>query len=231
MRPETCLVMLLLFFVSACSGDSTVAGDAAADVGYDSVAPVEVLETRGGDSVSETKARPRPGKPFDSKYVPFAEPIPGPRVYVTRVGAGNPDENVAFYVFASQLGSIAGLAFYIEFDPEVVDLVKAVPLANLGAEQSVFTKSVAKELEPGLVTFGVARFCKAKSPWGGSEQCGGRTVDEPVPMMSLEFKMKSPGQSPLRFLETRRIIRRPDRSLVEATWIGGTVHVDQDKWR
>ncbi len=228
MRPLYIVLILLFSLATACSSDPSPSG--TPDIGVDSRQSTDILETRGEDSAGggETATHHEPGKPFDSKYVPFVEPIGGPVVYVTRVGAGEPKQNLAFYVFASNLGSIAGMAFYLEYDPEVVELVKSVPLANLGAEQAVFTKSVAKELEPGLLTFGVARFCKAKSPWGGADQCGGRTIDEPVPMMSVEFKMKGPGQSPLRFTEARRLIRRPDRSLVEATWIGGTVRIDHD---
>lgn len=231
MRPPIFLLIVLLSLTTACSADSNLADDS--DVSADARKPAEVVETVAADSGSGTDAKGlhEPGKPFDSKYVPFVEPIGGPAVYVTRVGAGEPKENLAFYVFASKLGSIAGMAFYLEYDPEVVELVKSVPLANLGAEQSVFTKSIAKELEPGLLTFGVARFCKAKSPWGAADQCGGRTIEEPVPVMSVEFKMKGPGQSPLRFTKARRLIRRPDRSLGEATWIGGTVRVDQDTGR
>ena len=231
MRPHIFLLIVFLGFTMACSADSTSVD--GSDLTPDTGEPGEVVEEVAEDSSAGTDAKGlhEPGKPFDSKYVPFVEPISGPAVYVTRVGAGEPHENLAFYVFVSKLGSIAGMAFYMEYDPEVVELVKSVPLANLGAEQAVFTKSIAKELEPGLLTFGVARFCKAKSPWGGADQCGGRTIEEPVPVLSVEFKMKGPGQSPLRFTEARRLIRRPDRSLVEATWIGGTVRVDQDTGR
>jgi hypothetical protein len=159
------------------------------------------------------------------RFEPTVEPPPVAAFSISRVD--NPQqEYVTLYVHAADLGLTAGMAFYVEYDPQILEFKKGTPLANLGAETGIFTKGVIKQMEPGLLSFGAARFCEAKLPWGGIDQCGGKEIASSIPVLSLEFKMKSPGQSPIRFPEEHRLLRRPDHSPFAATFIGGTVRVD-----
>lgn len=208
-----------------CSTSDTADGsaeDCAPDV-------VSVDETAPPD-VWEPDLSPSPqGKPaLSGLYSPFVELPEGAAVHL-KLSGGNAGNQVSFNVYAGGLGTVAGIAFYVEYDAKMMEFKEAVPTANLGSGVGISTKTVVKMLEPGLLTFGAARFCETKIPWGSYDQCGGKVVDEPAPLVALYFKLKTKGESPLRFPDRHRLIRRPDHSLVNASWIGGAFRVTPDK--
>ena len=135
---------------------------------------------------------------------------------------------VTLTVMAGQLGKVAGLAFTLNYDPASLKLLKATSLMDLGKATAIETRSIAREGLPGMLAFGVARFCTAKMPWGKADQCGGVAVDDPVPVAEFRFELLKEGTSGVFFDQSSTLIRRPDRSAVVAHWINGNVLVGRE---
>lgn len=224
MRPLP-VALFVLMIVTACSSSSSNDELPALDV----IAELAIEEDSSTESPGPADLyTPLPAKPkLLAAYAPFIDLPEGPAIQL-KMGGATVGGQVSFNVYAAALGAVAGLAFYVEYDPELMEFKEAVPTVNLGSSIGVSTRSVVKMLEPGLLTFGAARFCETKIPWGGFDQCGGHDLEEPTSVVALYFQMKSDGEAPLRFPERKRLIRRADHSMVQAAWIGGAFRVSPE---
>jgi hypothetical protein len=217
-------LLLVAVLLASCGGSGTSSPTPAADV--DATAAAEVAPE---PDLQTADPGPPPEPLYESAFEPFADlPPEGPAIFLTRTEVNGPNL-VTFFVRARGLGNIAGLAFYLEYDPELLRLEGGQNHLSLGNSGPYFTVHVLKELEPGLVTFGVARFCKDKLPWGSVDQCGGSDVNDEEPVMSVTFQLQEEGQAALRFPKAHVRLVRPDRSLVPAAWIGGTLSVRKEE--
>ena len=231
MRLYLLLIPTLLLLCSCGQAGSGGGADLAFDV-----LSVEVAGGIGGgrldgtspDDTGETAPALR------AWFSPFMEvPVTsdGPTVFLAESGDDPNGPSLAtFDVYARNLGLVGGLAFYLEFDPASLTLVAWKPEVDMGSSGPYITKAIFREIRPGVVTFGAARFCHDKLPWGSVDQCGGVTLDSDVLLGSLTFELHGEGQSALRFPKSHTLIRRPDRSVVEAQWIGGSVAVGLAEW-
>ncbi len=211
--------LFLLSMVAACSSPAST--DSLPDVRGDSEAPGDgplaadssVLEV-GIDSLAE---------PLHGLwYSGFSQPGAGtPSVFITTSKINGPNL-VTFFVKAGNLGQVAGVAFYLRYDSEYLRFDNAKSVVNFGDSGPYFTASAAKELTPGLVTFGAARFCKDKIPWGSTDQCGGIDIGEKITLASFTFEIVGSGTGSLRFPEANTLLLRPDRTTADAAWIGGS---------
>jgi hypothetical protein len=221
MRPLA-VPLFALMAVTACSSSTSnnemPVLDVAADLVFEEDAGLE------SPDLSDLSTPP-PTKPkLLGAYAPFMSLPEGPAIQL-KMGGTSVGGQVSFNVYAAALGKVAGVAFYVEYDPELMEFKEAVPTVNLGSSIGVSTKTVVKMLEPGLLTFGAARFCETKIPWGPFDQCGGHDLEEATSLVALYFQMKRDGEAPLRFPERKRLIRRPDHSMVKAAWIGGAFRI------
>lgn len=155
-------------------------------------------------------------------YDGFSQPLEDePAIYIVP-GMINGPNLVTFFVRARHLGLLAGAAFYLQYDPALLRFDNGKSSLDLGDSGPYFTTSVLKEMVPGSVSFGVARFCKDKIPWGSTDQCGGGEVNEDIEVASFTFELITPGTGSLGFPKAHALLLRPDRTSVEARWIGGS---------
>jgi hypothetical protein len=159
-------------------------------------------------------------------YDGFSLPDDQPTVYLEANKINGPNL-VTFFVKAKNLGSLAGAAFYLSYDTEFLRFDNGISHLNLGDSGPYFTANAVKELAAGHIAFGAARFCKAKIPWGSTDQCGGIEVGEATTVAALTFALVGEGQGSLRFPEANTLLLRPDRSSVDAVWIGGSFIVEE----
>lgn len=158
-------------------------------------------------------------------YNGFSQPQDGaPSIYI-ETGKVNGPNLVTFFVMASNLGQIAGASFYLRYDAQVLRFDNGKGVVDFGSSGPYFTASAIKELAPGLVTFGAARFCKDKIPWGSTDQCGGVEIVEEVALAALTFEIVADGNGTLSFPEPNTLLLRPDRTAAEAAWISGSLVV------
>jgi hypothetical protein len=173
------------------------------------------------DTTVEPEAEPLPPP---GMFLPFGEP-PGdgtPTIFL-RSTSGNGPGMVRVEAVGRNLGKIAGVAFYLEFDPSALTSSMAKTSLIMSDASPYFTVARVKEIRPGIISFGAARFCKDKMPWGAVDQCGGRDIVEDTVLMEAAFTLLGSGDSPLRLPPARIVIRRPDRSRVEPVPVGGII--------
>ena len=220
LRSLILLLLMMLPIVSGCSSTATTADIESPDL---SETKDTGPQAEPDSKIPDQQAQPGPLQTYFSLFGPV--PDDGPIVFVEHTKVNGPDI-VSMFVKARNLGMIAGVAFYIEYDPELLELYISDNKVDFGdGSGPYFTVDIVKEIEPGVITFGVARFCKSKIPWGSTDQCGGVQLDEEAPLLALTFKLKQKGSTPVRFPASHTLIRRPDRSPVEPVWIGGKLDV------
>jgi len=192
-----------------------VADEAAADV----IVP--------GDSVT-AEVLPDTTSPalFRMWYDGFSNPPAGPTLFLEPNSVNGPNL-ITLFVMAKDLGDLAGTAFYVAYNTELLRFSNGQNLLNFGDSGPYFTSNVVKELSPGVLTFGAARFCKDKIPWGSTDQCGGIEVGEAVKVAALTFELLGSGSGSLRFPKGHTLLLRPDRTAVEAKWIGGSFIIEE----
>lgn len=220
------VLLVLAVAVGAVScGDST----SPVETGPETRAPGDVIDVQAPDVLKETAGPEELAAPvLMGNVVPFSSvgEAEDAVVYVTSATLNGPDL-ITLRIRARNLGSTAGIAFYLEYDPEFLEYDNATAVVAMDSGgNAYFDRSVAKEMSPGKVTFGVARFCKAKIPWGSVDQCGGVAIDTDTEIVALTFKLKQTGQTSVRFPAEHTLIRRPDRSSVKAKWVGGRIDID-----
>jgi len=216
MRDSAGLAALLLL-VASCSGNEP--GSSTPD---GSGEPRELSQPEPEDRVAGSDVGP--AEPvLQALAAPFfVPPEESPAIWLEAPSPNGPGV-ITFHVWGRNLGLIAGAAFYVEYDPTMMRLVGSLNRAGLGDDGLSFTRAVIQELSPGRITYGVARFCNFKIPWGSVDQCGGITWESPTQMLSLTFELLAPGQSAVRFPKAHAVVRRPDRSIPAVSFVGATV--------
>jgi hypothetical protein len=220
-------VVSLVGWLVACSGNGqdgeAWTGELKADAGEESDRGPQATDVSRAEDIA---LQPR----LTGDFEPFADEAgtDGPVLFLEAVPHDGPGM-LSVRVNAANLGSTAGLAFYLEFDPEILTFEMVESHLSLddggGTFSPYFTRAMSRPMRPGIVSYGAARFCKAKIPWGSLDQCGGKELAGPVAVATFTFSMKAPGQSAIRFPGNHRLIRRPDHSPVQAQWIGGTIRL------
>jgi len=219
------LIVVIAAVLGACSGGDGVGGkvgdsasDAAETEEQEAPAREVVADVSGGEPDSGERT-------LEGAFDAFRAPAEsGASVWLEPIEVNGPDL-VSLKVMARGLGGFAGVAFHLEYSPGTVSFKMGEADVDLGDSGPYFTQSVLRELEPGLLIFGVARFCKDKMPWGGIDQCGNAEPGDPVQIATLTFDLKTEGESILRFSAGHGLIRKADRSRVSAEWIGGRLEV------
>jgi len=221
-------VLSLLLF-AACNNNSTPSKDAGPFDVSDSV-PEE--RPQPVDIVPEEKPEAtEPVEVLGCNFAAFSQPSEeSPVVYLTQGPLDGPDL-LKLRVRANHLGMVAGIAFYLEYDPEYLQFESSTTVISFDEEDSpwgspYFTQSVVKQLQPGVLTYGVARFCKDKIPWAGVDQCGGKEIEHDIFVASFTFALKRAGKTSVRFPGRHALIRAPNRTAVKADWVGGSVNID-----
>jgi hypothetical protein len=216
--PRLFRLLLLLCLFTACSSSANSV----------SLEDVTQSDLTSGD-LAQNELAPSPdvaSQPlFGIWYDGFSLPGAGPALYL-EVNKINGPNLVTLFVKAKELGDVAGVAFYLTYDAESLRFVSGLNHLNFGDSGPYFTASAVRELEPGRITFGAARFCKDKIPWGSTDQCGAIEVVDATTVAALTFELVGKGQGSLRFPDSNTLLVRPDRSSVEAVWIGGTFVVE-----
>lgn len=213
----TCLVL-----IASCGGGKTTGSGLITDVWQEDTPGTQDKDTSSPEVGSYDLQEQDPV--YSSSFTAFSDAPDGPALYLQRIGPVGTNE-VAYYVMGKGLGLVAGLAFYLEYDPEILDFQSGAGMVDLGDDTAIFTRSVVSELAPGTASFGAARFCEAKMPWGNNDQCGGEELNGETKLLQFNLKLLSKGHSPLRFPPENILIRGPDRSLVQPALVGGTVVV------
>jgi hypothetical protein len=207
---------------TACSADAPASADMA------QTADTAVPDSVDSDIAVQSEVVPPPAPIFRAWYDAFLSvPEPGPAVYLSTTEINGPNL-VTLFVKGRDLGLIAGLAFYLEYDPAIMRLEAYESHVDLGNSGPYFTQSVTHELSAGKITYGAARFCKAKIPWGSTDQCGGQEIVEETTIATFTFALLKPGESMVRFPQTHTLVRRPDRERVTPAWVGGTLVVHEE---
>jgi len=136
---------------------------------------------------------------------------------------------VVVTVVAANLGEVAGLAFTLAYDDQELELLDQLNALDLeGSSSYAQTRFIFKPMGPGLVSFGVARFCTGKSPWGPSDQCGGVKLNDESPIASFKFRLlASSGTTPLSFKQGTTLIRRPNREAVRAHFVNAVLAIQE----
>lgn len=162
--------------------------------------------------------------PAPGEFVPFGTPpADGTPTIFLRSTPGNGPAMVRVEAVGRNLGKIAGVALYLEFDPTAIASTMTETDISMSDANPYFTVSRVDEIRPGVISFGAARFCKDKMPWGGVDQCGGREIVEDTVLMEAAFNLLAEGETALRLPQARIVIRRPDRTRVEVVPVGGMV--------
>ncbi len=217
-----CFVPCLL--MSCSSGGNSVA--------VEDIAPTDVVSNDVAAEDDQISVAPLPDVAADPLYAVwydgFSLPDSQPAIYLVPNKVNGPNL-VTFFVKAKGLGKLAGAAFYLAYDSEFLRYDNGLNHLNFGDSGPYFTADAVKELEPGRLTFGAARFCKDKIPWGSTDQCGGIDIDEETTVAAFTFELIGKGQGSLRFPAANTLLLRPDRSSVEAAWIGGSFIVEEQE--
>jgi len=223
--PLSCLPVCLacvwgVVALAACSGGSTgISPDAGVGSQDAEVGAGELPGQPDAPSPPDEDVRPAPGA-----FVPFGEPpADGTPTIFLRSTAGNGPGMVRIEAVGRNLGKIAGVALYIEFDPAALTASMTETDLSMSDANPYFTIAKVEEIRPGVISFGAARFCKDKMPWGSVDQCGGREIVKDTVLMEAAFNLLSEAETALRMPQARIVIRRPDRSRVEAVPVGGMV--------
>lgn len=161
--------------------------------------------------------------PLEARLTPSGEPQNA--AYFSLELVSFEDDEATIQVVAHGLGKVAGLAFTLQWEPQNLEFLGVQNLAQLGSSGAIETRSVSRVIQPGVLSFGAARFCLAKMPWGKVDQCGGVALDEDTPVAQFSFKVLSPGLMPLVFDADTSLVRRPDRSSVAVHWLNATLRV------
>jgi hypothetical protein len=129
-------------------------------------------------------------------------------------------------VYGRQLGTVAGVAFYIQYDPERLKPTDLVTRGDFGNVAGVNTKQIAGVLRPGVISYGGARFCEEKSPWEPAS-CGGVPILNATEFLSVRFKALTPGDAVLSLPSSSVLVRSHDYSSVLTRQVGGTLRVSE----
>ena len=221
MRMST--VLMVLFLLAACGSDpstpldSSVGEEISADVATAADAADLVPDSSVDTDVPEIPLV----KNVDFQVAGYESA--GPAVFLQKI-AGAPGE-LRLAVFARQLGLIGGMAGTLEYDSSVLNFLGGEIVVDLGSSGPYATQGMVGATGNGALSFGVARFCEDKSPWGDPDQCGGDQIADAEQIVLLRFELLEQGATSLRFVPDSGLIRRPDRTRVHPTWIGGTAVV------
>ncbi len=213
------LPVVLLLASTSCSSPKVEAGPDATEVTPPDAAEVDVPQSPDVPVEPDVPVLPPPGA-----FLPFGQaPDDGTPTVFLRSTSGNGPGMVRVEAVGRNLGKVAGVAFYLEFDPTSLSPSMTETNLIMSDANPYFTVSRVEEIRPGIISFGAARFCKDKMPWAGVDQCGGRDINEDTVLMEAAFNLLVPGESALRIPTARIVIRRPDRTRVEPIPVGGTV--------
>lgn len=226
------LLVSLLLLASGCSDggtarekDLTASGDALPDSARaDILADLESPDTRPvPDTTHPDDTLPDALPPLTAELVLAGEPQS--TAHASLELRSSDGGEIVVEVVAHGLGKVAGLAFGLQWPAANLELLAVQSLAQLGSSGAIETRSVSRVIQPGRLSFGAARFCLAKMPWGKVDQCGGVELNEDSPVARLTFRVITPGLLPLVFDSSASLVRRPDRSPVSVHWLNATLRV------
>lgn len=207
-----------LLIMNACSEGSPSKEEPAANVDKNETDTSEPAQIPAGDPIVT------PSEPALPSYVlqfsPDATNLDGASIRLSAKMDGH--DMLVATVSAHALTKVFGIAFHVEFDDALLELIDAQPA-------DVMTNTLANGVygaslrSPGIVVYGGARFHNAADN-GAPVNYTGVNLDG-IDLLTLTFRIKGEGTSALHFAEQGRSVRNEELKWESASWVGGTLAV------
>jgi hypothetical protein len=229
----------LLFAAVAAAG--TGFGGCSDDSGAASTAPkpdASAVETDSGtaDTADTSSAEPDtvetpdpdvpvepPTPTYEGSFAPD-EPSPTGASIVAEVDA-SAGASVTVRVRARGLADVLGVAFRLQFDPQVLQYASGEASDAL-SDAAAKGYAMASESKPGEIVYGHARFSPPSDHWYAPPELSGAAIDDAV-LLTLTLDVVAAGTSPITFAPLSRDVRDSASEQIPVTWSGGTLSLTE----
>jgi len=220
-------VLAALLVCGGCLGCASGTDSVPADVREDIVSTDVPVADLGipEDATDLRKELPDVATTYSLSFQPAGYVTDQPVLFLVESPAPDPG-TILLGVYGRQLGTVAGVAFYLEYDPARVEPVDFLKRADFGSGAAVSTEQIAGVLRPGVISYGGARFCDEKNPWE-STSCGGVPILNATEFLSVRFKALAPGDALLSLPSSSVLVRAGDYASVPTVQVGGTLRVSE----